>query len=414
MKKLITFAMIGALTLSNFGNVPFIKAEESADPVVVEINETTFPDARVRAAVEDKADTDHNGKLEQSEITALNYLYLYPFKDSDDYDGDDDNENPVKPEYYTPDDFKIDLKGIEYLTSLTDLTLNFGGGTDMTEGNVKHLTKVSNFDSVYSLTSLKKLAIYNADMSEVSFDKFPDLEKLTLYDLDCVKNMKITNGKLKSLWVEGGNALTALNLSKASALKTLVVQNNDSLSKITFAKKDAAITRIQYTGNKNLKKLNLNMLTNLKTLILDDPALTTVTITKCKKLSTLTINEAKKLKALDLGKNKNLKNFSAFDIAKISDFNLRKNNKLDFLWLEGKNVKTFRLGKNKITFLRINNTNLKNIDLSKVNKNTLKDLNISDNKKLKKINVRSFKNLESVTASKYTKVIKRKKTVVTN
>ena len=35
MKKLITFAMIGALTLSNFGNVSCIKAEESADPVVV-------------------------------------------------------------------------------------------------------------------------------------------------------------------------------------------------------------------------------------------------------------------------------------------------------------------------------------------------------------------------------------------
>lgn len=409
MKKLITFAMIGALTLSNFGNVPFISAEETADTVVVEINETTFPDARVRTAVEEKADTDHNGKLEQSEIAALKSLYLYPFKDAADYDYDD-SEVPIAKEYYTLDDFKVDLKGIEYLTSLTDLTLHFGGGTDMTKDEQKHLTKVSSFDSIYALTSLKKLAIYNADIAQISCDKLPELEKLTLYDLDNVKSLKPVGKKLKSLCVEDADKLTTLDMAKASVLKTLAVQNNDSLAKITFAKKNAAITRIQYTGNKNLKKLNLNTLTNLKTLLLDDPALTTMTITKCKKLSTLTINKAKKLKALDLGKNKNLKNFSAFDIAKISAFDLRNNNKLDFLWLEGKNVKTFRLGKNKIAFLTIINTNLKNIDLGKVNKKTLKDLNIAYNKKLKKINVRSFKNLESVTASQYTKVIKLKKT----
>lgn len=407
MKKQMTFVMIGALTLSLLGGVPTTKAEETTDPVVVEINETTFPDARLRANVAAKADTDHDGKLKQLEIAAVKKFSWYPFKNSDDYD----EENETEKEQYTQNDFVVDLKGMEYFTSLTELTLLFNGGVDQTVGQKAHLTKVKNFDCVYSLNSLKKLSIYNADLTSISTDKFSSLEKLSLYELDQIKTLKVNSKTIKSLWVEDSALLKTLDLTKASVLKTLVVESNDSLNKISFAKKNPTITKLQYRGNKKIKKLNLNALVKLKTLSLSKSNITALSVDKCKKLSVLTLEQMTKLKTLDLRKNKKLKEFYSDRTKKISVFDLQKNNQLESIWIAGANVKQIRLGKNKISYFRVNDTKLKKMDLSKVNKKTLKEINLYSNKNLKKVDVRAFKNLKTIIVSKNTKVMKRKGTV---
>lgn len=407
MKRQVTFAMISALTLSLLGGVPTTEAEETTDPIVVEINETTFPDARLRANVTAKVDTDHDGKLKQSEIDAVKKFSWYPFKNSDDYD----EESESVKEQYTQNDFVVDLKGMEYFNSLNELSLLFHGGVDQTVGQKAHLTKVKNFDCLYSLNSLKKLSIYNADLTSISTVKFSSLEKLTLYELDQIKTLKINSKTIRSLWVEDSASLKTLDLTKASALKTLVVQSNDSLNKVSFAKKNPAITKLQYRGNKKIKKLNLNALANLKTLFLSESNIKALSVDQCKKLSVLQLEQMPKLKTLNLRKNKKLKEFYSDCTKKISVFDLQKNNQLETLWIAGANVKQIRLGKNKISYFRVNDTKLKKMDLSKVNKKTLKEINLFSNKNLKKVDVRDFKKLKTIIVSKNTKVMKRKGTV---
>ena len=154
--------------------------------------------------------------------------------------------------------------------------------------------------------------------------------------------------------------------------------------------------------------MNLNALVNLKTLSLSKSNITALSVDKCKKLSVLTLEQMTKLKTLDLRKNKKLKEFYSDRTKKISVFDLQKNNQLESIWIAGANVKQIRLGKNKISYFRVNDTKLKKMDLSKVNKKTLKEINLYSNKNLKKVDVRAFKNLKTIIVSKNTKVMKRK------
>ena len=152
----------------------------------VEISKTRFPDEMFRAYVSDRFDTDHNGRLNPEEISRTNTISIY---------GSTLNS-------YAP---VTTLKGIEYLTELTSLSVgNVGLKQVDLRGNTKLTTVYLEKNELRSLDvsmlpGLTILNVYeNPELTDLTLGTAPNLQQVMCY----------------------GTAITALDFSGAPRLAT--------------------------------------------------------------------------------------------------------------------------------------------------------------------------------------------------
>ena len=104
-------------------------------------------------------------------------------------------------------------------------------------------------------------------------------------------------------------------------------------------------------------------------------------------------------------KNKKLTQVDIWNCRNLKTLDLSKNDKLNWLRLDGMKVKTLRLSaKNKLKFFRYANAGLKKFNVKNINTKTMKDLQVYGNK-FKKIDLSKYKNLKDVTVDEGVRVI---------
>ena len=288
-----------------------LPATASATENGVAINETNFPDALFREKVAEY-DKNNDGVLSDTEISNIRSISI---------NGDSSKGGDV-----------IDLKGIEYFTSLTRLQCGHN--------------KISKLD-VSKNTALTELYCPNNELTELDLGNNTALGQLTvtnnqLKELDISKDTALTylacaNNQLKELNVSKNTALTELSCSY-NQLTELNVNNNTALTRIDC-------------GSNQLSELDVSKntaLTYLSCLSCYKNKLTELDLSKNTALTNLLCGD-NELTSLDLSKNTALKSLECFS-NKLTALDLSNNTKLEVL----------RCNDNKLTSLDLSNNTLIN------------------------------------------------------
>ena len=227
------------------------------------------------------------------------------------------------------------------------------------------------------------------------------LASLDLYNLKKLVNLEAANQKDS----KGNKILTKLILPSSSKLQKLVL-NDNILSKISNLNK---LTELQYLNlnNNSLTSLNVSALTKLQTLYVDNQkdsnnnkTLKTAILPNSNSLITLSVkNNA--LSELDLSKYTNLKNLYTRS-STIQKLDLRYNRNLETMDISSqelndlilRNVKSITSEKLKSIIEGAPNLQILTLE----NNDNLTDISISDSK-LQKIYIENQKNLKTVTLS---------------
>lgn len=244
------------------------------------------------------ADTDGNGRLSQKEVSTVTKLHLK--KLLDEMGDSEDGPYPV----YTEKDFTIDLEGIQYFSALTELTVNMLGGECFVEdGPAEIYAKTKNFDRVYACRNLKKLSLYEVDISELKLDSFPNIKRLDLSCMYDLEKIDTANGKnISFLWLSGCHNLTALDFCGMGKLKTLNIVDNGALNSILFDASNKNLETIQLNDLKSLHAVDVSPLSGLVSLNIMDVALAELDVSHNKKLDQICV-EGLNLDTLDLTNN---------------------------------------------------------------------------------------------------------------
>ena len=402
MKKTIrrTLAMVLALALA-LTMAPGVFAATK-----VAINKTNFPDQGFRNYIKDNFDSNSDGYLSESEISAVTVI--------------------------SPSGYDIrSLKGIEYFTSLTQL---FCGSMELTELDISKNTKLAYlycFENNLSKldvtrnTELVDLIVFSNDLTTLDISKNTKLVHLSCDDnkltsLDVSKNTKLTdivcyNNQIKTLNVSNntqlaylycnGNNISSLDVSKNTQLEYLNCGEN-KLSALDVSKNTGL--SMLFCSNNSISKLDLSKNTELMYLYCESNALSTLDVSKNTQLVYLYCS-GNKLSKLDVSKNTRLSDLSCAD-NKLSTLDVSKNTDLVFLSCYNNNFTTLDLSKNtqlqyldcngltaldvsnntQLMALYCNNCKLTSLDLSKntaleilqCSWNSLTTLDISNNRNL--------------------------------
>ena len=225
--------------------------------------------------------------------------------------------------YNKSDNAKVkSAKGVEKLTALTDLRVDYNQLTTLDVSNNTALTrlKVENNQlttlDVSNNTALEWLHVYENQLTTLDVSKNTNLtdlrvsrNQLTTFNvskntaltwLDVEKNQLTTidvsnNTKLKNLFVDN-NQLTTLDVSKNTALHYLGV-NNNQLTTLDVSKNTALYDldigsddfQCSYNYGNNLTALDVSKNTNLTYLHVNCNNLTTFDVSKNTKLKTLSV-----------------------------------------------------------------------------------------------------------------------------
>lgn len=405
MKKLLTVLTLGACMFF-FGTAHAAEAESSG----VKIDTNAFPDNFLQTYVLENIDTNKDGILQQEEAETVTALTLRKFKDADEQG---DEESTAERHYYTKEEFTFDFKGLENFSNLSSLTLRLVGG--LTEGDVEYPVKVSNVNNLYQLKNLKTLEINKADLKSFDCSKFPKLEKLTLTDFSELKKLVFKgNKKLKKLELWDLPKMDTLDVSSLGGLTSLTLRSVD-VKTIQFGKKNSSIKSL-YAGSSStaryctkLNSLDLSKLTGLKKLYVTNMKnLKKLDVSRNRNLQSIYLERCNKIAEVAPTKNKKLTEVDIWNCKNLKTLNLSANHKLNWLRLDGMEVKSIQLSrKNKLSFFRYANAKLKKFDVKNINAGTLTDLQLYGNK-LKKVDVRKYKKLENLEVDKGVKVIGQK------
>lgn len=413
MKKIVKVLLVLGFGVLLFGAPLTAGAASAAETGDVKIDAAGFPDNFFREYVAEKFDTNKDGILQRAEAEAVTGIKILRFQEMDDQN---DETGQTKPHYYTEDEYAFNFKGIEKFTNLSKLELWMSGG--LTKNNAKYVVRLSNVDSLYKLKNLKILKITNTDMTSLDCSLLPKLENLYVSSF---KNLKKINfkgcGNLKKIQLEGCQTLKTLDVSPLKSLTTLCLADVN-VGKIKYGKKNKSIKTLDIGGvsgalklnGKNPTSLNLSKLAGLKKLYIQKmKKLKKLDLSHNKNLRLLTVDECNKLTKVAPVKNKKLEEVSVWNDKKLKTLDLSANAKLKSLSIQGMKVKTIRLNKkNKLSCFRYAEAKLKSFNVKNINTKTLKQLQLFGNK-LKKINVRKYKKLESLDVDKGVKVIGQKK-----
>ncbi|MBO4461080.1 MAG: S-layer homology domain-containing protein [Clostridiales bacterium] len=226
----------------------------------IPIDAAHFPDEAFRKHILEHCDNNYDEVLSSSEIEHITQIWWV------------DAEDRVS-----------DLTGIEYFTSLEDLSVY----------NHK-LTKLD----VSKNTKLKRLMCYNNQLTSLNISGCKDLE--TLY---CGGN------KLKSLDLKGftalssldcdGNPMTSIDLSGCTALDRFTYESGQ-LEKVNLS----GCTSLKYLdlSRNKISSLNLTGCTAIASIECDENNLAAIDLKDCKDLDVLDIDQ-NKLTSLNLGNN---------------------------------------------------------------------------------------------------------------
>ncbi|MBP5461026.1 MAG: hypothetical protein J6Y20_02755 [Lachnospiraceae bacterium] len=320
----------------------------------IPINATYFPDEIFRDYVSENFDTENDGKLSASELSAVNQIRV--------------------------SGMGIDsLKGVEYFSGLKMLycdknylvSLDLNRNTELTDlhCDCNELTKLS-------ISRCKKLATLHCyENSLTSLDVSSNTD---LADLRCHSN-KLTalnvskNTKLRYLRCSSNN-LTSLNVSNNTALTYLSFRGN-KLTSIDLSK-NTKLTSL-YCYENNLTSLDLSNNTALTLVSCYQNNLTSINVSKCVSLKELYCFE-NPLTALDVRKNTALTILSCYSTG-LTALNLSNNTALKELNCRSTGLTALNLSNNtELTELRCGDIGLTALDLSKNTKLTY--LLFSDNK----------------------------------
>ncbi len=337
----------------------------------IRIDSTNFPDANFQSYVAGSLDSDKDGWLSPTEISAVTRIECYRMGISS-------------------------LKGVEYFTELTYLNCS--------QNNLSAL-------DVRSKTKLQTLALYDNDISSLDVSKNTELQTLScgeIYDggvhgnklsaLDVTHNTELTQLAIS------GNQLSSLNLINNTKLQILFcVQNNIGSLDLSHNKElvrllcysnpitslnldqntklqilycgDCGLTSLNLSnqmalarlncGNNSLTSLSLSNHTALTQLLCSNNGLTSLNVSGCTGLETLECQQ-NSLSSLNVSDCTNLKSLQLWRSGSYTSLDLRNNTALVRANLSANNsLSSLTLGsKPNLERLWVQNTNLSSLNIS--------------------------------------------------
>lgn len=198
---------------------------DETDTDGIAVDNTNFPDDLFRGYVSDNFDTDNDGVLSESEITAVRDVEFL-------------NQN-----------FE-NMEGIEYFTQLDTLRIL---GLDIREIDVSKNTNLRSFDAVdcdmlQRVVLPEGLAVLSIDycpVAEMNLTSLTELESLAVNGINIHSFDLSNNTKLTTLDIRDTTLTDGIDISANTALKTLVLSI-------------CGLTSIDLSANKALTNVNLS------------------------------------------------------------------------------------------------------------------------------------------------------------
>ena len=304
-------------------------------------------------------------------------------------------------------------KGIEKLTSLTDLDLGYNNISSIDLSENTKLTSLNLSENNLSSIDLSKNTeltglnlgynnLSNIDLSKNTLLTELDLNHNNLHSIDISKNTELTDldlsvNNLSNIDLSKNTELTDLDLGfyggfvlhgEGNQLETIDLSNNIKLKNLTLScnvlrkidlSKNTELTGLNL-GYNNLSNIDLSKNTELTGLDLGYNNLSNIDLSQNTELTYLNL-DSNNLSSIDLSKNIEL-TYLDLDSNNLSSIDLSKNTELTSLNLSENNLSSIDLSKNiELTYLNLSENNLSSIDLSKNIELTY--LNLSDNNSLK-------------------------------
>lgn len=390
LKKLIVTALIGAMTITQFGAIPCKKVQAAT----IAINAKNFPDQALRNRISNY-DTNKDGKLSAAENAAINQLYL--------------SDSGMK-----------NLKGIEKLTNLNWITvygsdctsMDFSKNTKLAYINVSNNKKVKTVK--FPTKALTTVSLYDNKVLKTSnLYSCKKLERLSVENCSKLGNLKVASySKLKQLSLRG-TCVTNVDVSKNTKLEYL--RCGGKISNLKTSTKNKKLNTVEVYGDSKLKTLNLSKLNNLSSINVTNAKIPmkNIKVKKASKIKSMTYAGGPTT-AVDFSKYKELTN-AIVGGKKVTSVKVSSNKKLQYLSVNSTKVKTINTSKNtSLRSLYANeNNNITAISvsglsklesLSVYNSAALKSINFKGNNKLISLSLSGNKKLSSVDVSGLTKL----------
>lgn len=273
-----------------------------------------------------------------------------------------------------------DVNGIQYLKGITQVA--FSGN------NISSIDLSENKNLVRIVLPYNKLS--SIDLSENKNLKEIDLRSNKLSSIDLSENKN-----LEFLWLYDNN-LNEIDLSNNHNISNLHLGMNSNLKKVDLSG-NTALDRIDintFKENKNLEYLNLNGMTALSNIFLeeDNHNLSSIDLSTNSALTSITISSNKILN-VDLSNNKEL---TSINIGKNINFSdLRNNPKLKNIRFDGADVENLDLSNNDvIQMFYATNSKVGNVNLS--NNANLNVFTVINNSIVDDVNLSGLTSLENI------------------
>ena len=268
---------------------------------------------------------------------------------------------------------KENKTSLSYITSLTDKQLKSIKSVSYSGYKKSYSEKIKSATGIEKLTSLTSLDLEFNNLSNIDLSNNISLTYLNLINnkisnIDLSKNTSLTDLYLSS------NKLSSIDLSRNTAL-TYLNLSSDNLGSIDLSK-NTSLAHLRL-GSNNLGSIDLSKNTSLTKLNLYSTNLSSIDLSKNTALKELSLG-SNNLGSIDLSRNTALKYLDLRYTTSLSGIDLSKNTSLTKLDLYGNNLSSIDLSKNTaLTILDLSGNNLSSIDLSK--NTALKILDLSYN-----------------------------------
>lgn len=341
----------------------------------IKFNKKNFPNEFLRQEIYNSVDVNEDGYLSKNEINTTEELEINMYRLGTNHeDGCIDCGTSYSKEEWAKYCI-FDCKGLEYFKNLKELKISVY--TDYYDLGIK--CRIKNLDKLNKLTKLEKLTLTGDKVTE----------KLDLSKLKNLKKLDVGFYNLKKINVNGLKKLKDLSISQ-SKIKKIDVSENKNLKDI-------------YINSKNLKNIDLSTNKNLEEIMIWSDKLKKLDLSNNKKLtyvSTIT----PKLKNINLKGCKKIKQFSIEGIYKKID--LSTNTSLKKIWFYSSKLEKIILPKkNKIRWIYLDETPVKNINVSRLNPKTLTVLNLPCTN-IEKLDISKLTGLKMLRVPDSTDVIK--------
>ena len=253
----------------------------------IQLDVAHFPDSNFLSWIKENLDTDGNGILSNSEISAVTRISL-----------------PAPSTTFSYRKIST-LKGLEYFSDLTELYCN---GNSLTALDISKNTKLIRLDcyenqitalDVGKNLALEQLYCHRNQLTELDVTKNLALTKLECHEnqitsLDVSKNIKLE-------WLRcGGNQLQKVNVTHNAELTNLYCDNND-LSELDISQNK--LLRVLDCAENNLTDLDLSNNAAIQWLFCNSNDLSALDLSKQTVMNWI-VCYGNKLATLDLSKNK--------------------------------------------------------------------------------------------------------------